>query len=76
MTTDLNEVAHKILNDPNAPPALILAAWHYRYGWTQTLPQLVAHARRPPSGLLPSTTDLLSPMHQQRPTRCETAGGS
>lgn len=42
----LDELAGAILDDPGAPPVLVLAAWHYRHGWkTHELEELVAAAR-------------------------------
>ena len=44
---DLRPLADAILDDNASPPQLVLAAWHYLYGWkTHRLPELVAEAFR------------------------------
>jgi hypothetical protein len=47
LAADLRPLAHNLLEDRAAPPVLVLAAWHYLYGWhTDVLPELVDIAAR------------------------------
>lgn len=41
----MSELARAILADNESPPVLVLAAWHYLYGWKRDwIPALAAEA--------------------------------